>query len=601
MPRSPSTIAPGSSWTSFATQIRASSGSPCRRRAPSRARGRDDERRAPCRTTATGRSGTTATRSVCGYARSKRRAATVGNAATSLRRVEIEPKRLSPRASASARSTWRSTPGRRRATSIVRTANSGVSRATTRPGARRRGRANPTSSERPEGTKRASRGDRRRPHAGTGRRRSPRARASRSCARLVPFRPRARFLPRGRRSPRLRRSAVRRRRVPEQHDLVLELDPEPLARPPAGLGHQREAVRAGRAAGVLDEVRVPRRDRPRRRSRCPLSPQSSSIRPAPSSPGGFLKTEPNVRLFVGWVALRRATSSATSALISSTGRGDSRYSTRRRPGPAELGVPVREPELGGRQPAAPSASTTSARSRIAPSREPYAPAFIRTPPPAVPGIAQANSRPPRPAARARWRQTAFVAPPPARSSSPSTRPPRARPRAGGRARRRRRPPRAGSSRARPSPRQVALGRPRERLLELGERLRAARTQRQARRCRSSSAATSGTVRSPWRHRLGEPREAATIARAARHGSPTPSVTTTSPGRQRAPGGRRRRATAPRRAASGRAPRRGRAARDALARRVAAPTKSVTTATSASPSASPSSRWRWRVRSTTCGT
>ena len=45
---------------------------------------------------------------------------------------------------------------------------------------------------------------------------------------------------------------------------------------------------------------------------------------------------------------------------------------------------------------------------------------MRTPPPAVPGIADANSKPPRPAARARWRQTAFVAPPPATSTSPST-------------------------------------------------------------------------------------------------------------------------------------------------------------------------------------
>ena len=58
--------------------------------------------------------------------------------------------------------------------------------------------------------------------------------------------------------------------------------------------------------------------------RWPLSPQSSIIRPAPSSPGGFLKTEPNVRLLVGCVALRRATSSATSALISAGGRGASR-------------------------------------------------------------------------------------------------------------------------------------------------------------------------------------------------------------------------------------------------------------------------------------
>ena len=48
---------------------------------------------------------------------------------------------------------------------------------------------------------------------------------------------------------------------------------------------------------------------------------------------------------------------------------------------------------------------------------PYAPAFIPTPPPTVPGIAHANSNPPSPAARTRWRQTAFAAPPPATSRS----------------------------------------------------------------------------------------------------------------------------------------------------------------------------------------
>src|SRR5262249_28606578 len=43
---------------------------------------------------------------------------------------------------------------------------------------------------------------------------------------------------------------------------------------------------------------------------------------------------------------------------------------------------------------------------------------ILTPPPAVPGIAHANSNPPKPASRTRCRQTAFAAPPPAISSSP---------------------------------------------------------------------------------------------------------------------------------------------------------------------------------------
>ena len=97
-------------------------------------------------------------------------------------------------------------------------------------------------------------------------------------------------------------------------------------RPAARLGHQRQRVAGGRVAGVLDEVRVPRRDRAPP-IRWPLSPHASSIRPAPSSWSGFLKTLPNVRLFVGCVALRCAWSSATVALISSGGRGARRNST----------------------------------------------------------------------------------------------------------------------------------------------------------------------------------------------------------------------------------------------------------------------------------
>src|SRR5207244_6049261 len=42
--------------------------------------------------------------------------------------------------------------------------------------------------------------------------------------------------------------------------LALELDAELLRRAAAGLGHQRKSVGRPRLAGVLDEVRVPRRD-----------------------------------------------------------------------------------------------------------------------------------------------------------------------------------------------------------------------------------------------------------------------------------------------------------------------------------------------------
>src|SRR6185437_1729510 len=47
---------------------------------------------------------------------------------------------------------------------------------------------------------------------------------------------------------------------PEHLHLVLELDAEPLARPPPRLLHQRDHVGRARATQVLDEVRVHRRD-----------------------------------------------------------------------------------------------------------------------------------------------------------------------------------------------------------------------------------------------------------------------------------------------------------------------------------------------------
>ena len=50
---------------------------------------------------------------------------------------------------------------------------------------------------------------------------------------------------------------------------------------------------------------------------CPFKPQASSIRPAVNSCSGFLKTLPNVRLFVGCAAFRRAWSSQIVALMSS--------------------------------------------------------------------------------------------------------------------------------------------------------------------------------------------------------------------------------------------------------------------------------------------
>jgi hypothetical protein len=46
----------------------------------------------------------------------------------------------------------------------------------------------------------------------------------------------------------------------EEAHLVLEDDPELLVHPATRLGHQRDRVGGGGTAGVLDEVRVQRRD-----------------------------------------------------------------------------------------------------------------------------------------------------------------------------------------------------------------------------------------------------------------------------------------------------------------------------------------------------
>ena len=109
---------------------------------------------------------------------------------------------------------------------------------------------------------------------------------------------------------------------PRKRTSCSSVDAEALVHAPPRLDHQRDRVRARRAAGVLDEVRVPLRDDRARRSRWPFRPAAldqRARRPGPSS--GFLKTLPNVRFFVGCVAFRCASSSATSALIASGGSG----------------------------------------------------------------------------------------------------------------------------------------------------------------------------------------------------------------------------------------------------------------------------------------
>ena len=78
------------------------------------------------------------------------------------------------------------------------------------------------------------------------------------------------------------------------------------------------------------------------------------MRPAPSSSGGFLKTLPNVRLLVGWVAFRRATSSDDRRLdVLARTRIEPKLDPRDDLALADRGVPVRERQLVERQPVGP--------------------------------------------------------------------------------------------------------------------------------------------------------------------------------------------------------------------------------------------------------
>ena len=366
--------------TSFPTQIRARSGLAARStRAITRPRSETTNAAAPWRTTATGRSRTIVTRSVCGYARSKLTAATVGRAVTSVRAASrSRAKRLSPSCASSAfapvarpsgpRRSPRS-PEPRRATSRAR-ARARV--------ARRPARRMPRAATGPRGRAGRGRGDRREPYAGTGRRRSPHAYEAARCVLLVPVGPPGEIrragtfswrldagqgtcrggmrqaawsypcspIPEGIDEQRDGRDAPRadpqpsvpttrikplgsiaRGRRAHEHHLLLELHAELLPCPPPRLAHQSEAIDARRAVRVLDEVRVPRRDHG---AADPMPLEAAQLEHAPRAElsRGFLNTDPNVRLFVGCVAFRRATSSVTSDLISSTGRGARRYSTR---------------------------------------------------------------------------------------------------------------------------------------------------------------------------------------------------------------------------------------------------------------------------------
>ena len=493
-------------------------------------------------------------------------------------------------ASASAVRTWRATRCRRRATSIVAQRRRPTSRA-------RRSHAASAAREQRE-RERAASG--RRGRAEPASRRPPRSRARNGTTTLA-----ARARGRDARSPRpppaMRRCSPRRgrarsllrRRAPataEQHDLVLELDAVLLARAAAALRHQRQAVGGRRPAGVLDEVRVLRRDE-RAADAVALEPAELEQPPGAELARRVLEDRAERALVRRLRRLPPRDEVGDSALISLGGRGVEPVLD----AGDDLAVPqARSAGRRGRaRPASASRrrrpSTTSARSRTAAQSRPYAPAFIHTPPPAVPGIAQANSKPPRPAARARCRQTAFVAPPPA-TSTPSP-PPCVRQLAREPqhervdARRRRR---ARSSRARPTTTSSPAPRAqRERLLELGQR---PRPRERARRPAGADRRQPRRARRP--PRASRRQRPSTIARAIFHGSPTPNVTTTSPGRAHAS------AIVAASSSDGAHPART-CARQRVERRACpatpsrgssrAPSTSVTIAASASPSACPSSR------------
>ena len=127
----------------------------------------------------------------------------------------------------------------------------------------------------------------------------------------------------------------------------------------------------------------------------PLSPQASISAPAPGPSSGFLKTEPNVRALRGWLSLRRRCSSRTRArdlLAHARAQAAARPGRRpRRRARSSAGSSARA--RAGRPCARRVAETTSADASTSRISLPYAPAFMRTAPPTVPGMAQPNSMP----------------------------------------------------------------------------------------------------------------------------------------------------------------------------------------------------------------
>ena len=512
--------------------------------------------------------------------------------------------RLVPRVDASALRTWDATAGARPA-DVDRADGEHAGLARTEPGARAR-RARSGMRSRASGRRgRAGkdRGARRRSAAEAGRRHSPRAHGDAIHVRLVPRWPRGSLSPP---AGGLLRADVDR--APYSSAMSPSSTTSCSSSTPncSRARRRASAIRARQSAVVappafsmkfacFGEIRAPP-------IRWPLRPHASSIAPAPSSPGGFLNTEPNVRFVVGCVALRRSTRSRTVARISLSSRGSSRYSTAattwpwwmlecRYEKPSSAGVSQPVPSGGGDE-------------RSDHDRAPVA-------------SVGAGVHPHAPTGRARDRARELEAT--ERRGACSVQADRVRRAAAGRERRSLRPRldqlagemedehvdarrrrRAGSSRARPSrPEARAPAQPRGRPRAPAPTA-ARHTRARGRRCRSSSAARAR--RPPRRRERSLAAALSTIACAIFHGSPTPNVITRSPGRTHASASVAASSGAgaqPARTSGGsesttslpETPSRG-ASR--------APMMSVTIATSASPSARPSSWWSRRVRSTTCG-
>ena len=171
----------------------------------------------------------------------------------------------------------------------------------------------------------------------------------------------------------------------------------------------------------------------------PFMPSSSTTRPAAIS-GGLANTLPQLGWFTGWLSRRQRRASSISARTVCSGAGvrakraavttaPAGRAERRYPKPSSSGFIRTARPLGGpggsclaprRAGGSPVRWNTSAQTRRSASSLPWAPAFMRTPPPTVPGMATANAIPPREALAERAATPGRGVAAPASSSVPST-------------------------------------------------------------------------------------------------------------------------------------------------------------------------------------